>query len=156
MQAELSHREAPRSLQCDRANLGNLSGSEIEESRKAALPDFQNCDNSCRVQPETEPPEGIALGCSGESIVVRLSGSIDIASATELKAMLLKAFEENKEIQVLTESVFSLDVTALQLLWAARNHAARRDVELILDSEPPKAIGSLLTELGMEELGLFE
>jgi anti-anti-sigma factor len=130
--------------------------SEREELRDTALPDFQNCEDSCAVPPAIELQKGIALSGSANSTVVRLSGSIDIASAAELKAALLKAFEAGKPIRVSIDGLSDLDVTALQLLWAAKQDAAKSGVEFAMDGKPPNAVGSLLTELGMEGLGLFD
>ncbi len=120
------------------------------------MPDFQKSENSCLVQPAMGLSEAIALSVSADSTVVRLSGSIDIASAAELKAALQQAFEGGNPIQISIDGISDLDVTALQLLWAARQHAAKLGVRFVMSGEPRKVMGSLLTELGMEGLGLID
>jgi len=133
----------------------NLNVSAGEALKEAALPDSQNAEASCSVQAANEPAEGMELSRSGEISVLRLSGAIDISSAAELKAMLLKAFEGSKQVQVSTEGVSDLDVTALQLLWAARKHAAKLGVGFAINAAPAGALGNLVAELGMEKLGIF-
>ena len=118
------------------------------------MPDSQKTEASCTDQSASEPAEGMVLSHSGGSCLLRLSGAIDITTAAELKAMLLRAFEGSKRIQVSAEGVSDLDVTALQLLWAARKHAARLGVGFAI-SAAPAPIGNLVAELGMEELGIF-
>jgi anti-anti-sigma regulatory factor len=93
-------------------------------------------------------------GC-GESSVLRLHGSVDIAAAADLKAALLKALESSKQVQVVTLGVSDLDVTALQLLWAARRAAAERAIEFTVSSEPAGSAVVVLTELAMENLGIL-
>jgi anti-anti-sigma regulatory factor len=91
----------------------------------------------------------ISLSRFGESSVLRLAGAIDIDSAAELRAALLEALKGSREIQISTDGVSEADVTALQLLWAARRAAGEAGVDFSLSRAP--AIGSLAAELGMEE-----
>ena len=51
--------------------------------------------------------------------VIHLEGEIDISSAAELKKLLLLALQSGKELRLDLERATELDVTALQLLWAA-------------------------------------
>ncbi len=56
-------------------------------------------------------------------IVVALEGTIDVSSASELKATLLKALGVGKEVCISLDAATYLDVTAVQLLWAAERQA---------------------------------
>jgi anti-anti-sigma regulatory factor len=52
-----------------------------------------------------------------------LAGSIDIAAATELKKLLLAAVANQKDTVVEIGAVTSVDVTTVQLLWAAERES---------------------------------
>jgi anti-anti-sigma factor len=106
------------------------------------------------VQAASEPAAAIAVNCSGQLSVLRLSGAMDIASAAELRAALLKVLEAGKPIHVSVDAVTDADVTALQLLWAARRQAAKLDLAFTISGGPSQAVGSVATELGMDEAGL--
>jgi anti-anti-sigma regulatory factor len=77
--------------------------------------------------------------------VIRLEGCIGIASAAELKKLLLQALASGKEVQISPQRATELDVTAVQLLWAARSEARRSGVEFTFTEEVP---GEILTSLG--------
>jgi anti-anti-sigma regulatory factor len=65
----------------------------------------------------------IAIDESELGNVVVLEGTIDISSAGELKAILLKALGSGKEVCISLDAATYLDVTAVQLLWAAEQQA---------------------------------
>jgi anti-anti-sigma regulatory factor len=65
----------------------------------------------------------IALNESELGNVVVLEGTIDISSAGELKAILLKALGSGKGVCISLDAATYLDVTAVQLLWAAEQQA---------------------------------
>jgi len=92
---------------------------------------------------------------SGEASVLNLPGTIDIACAAELKHEFLNALQGGKRIQVKIGDVSDLDVTALQLLWAARRAAKKSGIDFALSGEPAEPIKRQLAELGMEDLGIF-
>jgi anti-anti-sigma regulatory factor len=71
----------------------------------------------------TESTMPIALDESELGNVVVLEGTIDVSSATELKAMLLRALGTGKEVCISLDAATYLDVTAVQLLWAAEQQA---------------------------------
>jgi len=124
---------------------------------------------------ETAPPDGVAEAATAESTSdesdeqaavrlerqgtlrrIRLQGAIDIASAAELKRVLLEALAEGSEIQVDCERVEDLDVTAVQLLAAARHAADVAGKEFVLTSLPPADVVSALAEVGLECCGVAE
>jgi anti-anti-sigma regulatory factor len=61
----------------------------------------------------------IAIEESDLGNLVVLEGTIDISSAGELKAVLLKALGSGKDVCISLDAATYLDVTAVQLLWAA-------------------------------------
>jgi anti-anti-sigma regulatory factor len=98
---------------------------------------------------------GISLNQLDDSSLIRLDGVIDIASAVELKAALLEAFEAGKDVRISLEATTDLDVTAFQLLWAAEREAKRLGVGLTLTGQPPEPVLSPLASVGLDGLGIF-
>ena len=92
---------------------------------------------------------------SGEASVLNLAGEIDIARAGELKDEFLNALQGGKPIHVKIGDLSGLDVTGLQLLWAARRAAGQLGVDFAVSGEPAEPIQHQLAELGMEELEIF-
>lgn len=83
--------------------------------------------------------------------VICLEGEIDIASAAELKKLLLEALASGKELRVDLARATELDVTALQLFWAAGREASAAGVGFNLAGEVPAAITSTLGDAGFEQ-----
>jgi len=81
-----------------------------------------------------------------------LEGVVDISVATELKQSLLEALGSGKELHVSLAAVTELDVTAVQLLWAAAREASAQGVAFVLDEPPPPAAARSLANSGLEEL----
>ena len=84
--------------------------------------------------------EGISL--------IRIEGDVNIAMAAEMKDLLVKALASVKELHVSMASATELDVTALQLLYAADREAAKSDMRLTLDDRVPEEIISAMTDAG--------
>jgi anti-anti-sigma factor len=93
---------------------------------------------------------GVAFSEAGESNLIRLEGTIDISQAAELKAALLKVFEQRKPVRVSLEQVSDLDVTAFQLLKAARLEAARSGLKLVVDGQPAESVFRSLANVGLD------
>lgn len=64
-----------------------------------------------------------ALNDGETRCVIRLEGEVDVASAAELKAMLIAAISCGKELQMDLEHATELDVAVAQLLWSAAHQA---------------------------------
>jgi anti-anti-sigma factor len=79
-----------------------------------------------------------------------LDGEIKIASAAELKKFLLQALEARAEVRVNLEHVTDVDVTALQLLWAAEREARASGTEFRLVGHAPKEVLTAANEIGFE------
>jgi anti-anti-sigma factor len=86
--------------------------------------------------------------------VIRLEGPIDIGCAAELKQILLQALESKDEVSVSMESATDLDVTAMQLLWAAAREANVSGVELTLTGPVPEGISISIANAGIESLSI--
>ena len=83
--------------------------------------------------------------------VIRLEGEIDIASAAELKKVLLQALATGAEVRLDVERATELDVTALQLLWAAERAAKGSGRTIAVVGEVPAEILVAAREAGLEK-----
>lgn len=91
---------------------------------------------------------GIALDRSQDASLLRLEGVIDISVAAELKAALIEALQSGNAVRIAAASVTDLDVTAYQLLWAARQQARQAGAAFTLDAEIPEPVRMTLAEMG--------
>lgn len=93
---------------------------------------------------------GTSIEQRDESKVICLEGVIDIASAAELKAVLLEALKSGKRLSLLLDKCADLDVTAIQLLWAAEREARASSVGFTLAGELPEKVSAALKDAGFE------
>lgn len=100
---------------------------------------------------EGELDVGIVLEQGEKTSCVRLKGSVDISSAEELKKTLVDALKAGDEIRVMLGETTYLDVTAVQLLWAAKQEAGRMGVRWIFGDALPEPVGANLVEAGFDE-----
>jgi anti-anti-sigma regulatory factor len=98
-----------------------------------------------------EPDVGVTLEKSETLNLLRLEGAIDIASAVELKDLLLKALEPPSEVRVSLEGATDLDVTAVQLLWAAERKAKGAGVAFSYVGAMQEAVFTSLGEAGLHQ-----
>jgi hypothetical protein len=84
--------------------------------------------------------EGISL--------IRMEGDVSIAMAAEMKDLLVKALASGTDQHISMASATDLDVTALQLLYAADREAAKSGTKLTLDDHVPDEIFSAMTDAG--------
>jgi anti-anti-sigma regulatory factor len=96
----------------------------------------------------------VSLAHDDTSCLIRLEGETSISSASELKAQLAEALISGKEVRVELEHATELDITALQLLWAAGQQASASRVAYSLVGTMPQAITALLAEAGFENFPL--
>lgn len=94
---------------------------------------------------------GLSLQQSEKSSTIRLEGGIDIASAAEFKKLLLIAFESGKDIQLAFDGVTDLDVTAVELIWAARRAVEGAGVAFTLSGGVPESVTSTLCKAGLQQ-----
>ncbi len=83
--------------------------------------------------------------------LIRLEGEINISSAAELKKLLLEAPASGRELRVDLERASELDVTALQLLWAAEREARGSGMGFTLAGRVPEEISVALGDAGFEQ-----
>ena len=94
----------------------------------------------------------ISLDQSEGRCVVRLDGEINIASAAGLKGVLLQALASANELRLDFAGATELDVTALQLLWAAAREARGSGKRVTLARPVPEDVMLAISEAGLEKL----
>lgn len=92
----------------------------------------------------------VTLETSETGSRIALEGAIDIAAAGDLKAALLAAIEAGRPVEVALEQTSYLDVTAMQLLWAAGRAAQRAGVKLEPEGRLPEPVQKVLAEAGIQ------
>jgi hypothetical protein len=80
--------------------------------------------------------------------LIRLEGEVSITSAAELKGLLLEALASAQELELDLEHAGAIDVTLLQLVWAAEREAARAGSGFV--SRASQAATSYAHELGFD------
>lgn len=93
----------------------------------------------------------VTLEQSKKSSVIRLEGATDIASAAELKKLLLEAFGLGHEVRVNLDEAADLDVTAIQLLWAARRQAKVLGVSFAFTGQVQEQVTYALRQAGFTD-----
>jgi anti-anti-sigma factor len=87
--------------------------------------------------------------------LIRLEGTVDIASAADLKALMVEALAAGREVAVSLEAASYLDVTAVQLLWAADREARSQGLQFALRGPCPAALRLSLAQAGLADLPLL-
>jgi ABC-type transporter Mla MlaB component len=83
--------------------------------------------------------------------VLRLEGDIEVTGSAELKGMLMEAISSRKGVQVDLARVTDLDVTAVQLLWAAAREAEKAGMSFAI-LQVPESIACAGRQMGIESL----
>jgi anti-anti-sigma regulatory factor len=100
------------------------------------------------VGPQKELSVPVAIEEGENASLVRLEGDVSIAHAVEMKGLLLHALASGKEMRVTLENATELDITALQLLYAAERDAARSGCRFTLEGRVPDVISAAMTHAG--------
>jgi len=98
----------------------------------------------------------IALEESEMQSVIRLEGVIDISSASELKELLIAVLGAGREVRISLEGARDLDVTAVELLWAAEREAVKAGIKLSPAASVPVPISASLEEAGLSLFGTVD
>jgi len=92
----------------------------------------------------------MTLADEGKRCVIRLEGEVGIAVAAELKTKLVEAMAAGKQVHVELEKATDLDVTALQLLWAAAREAEKAGNSFTV-AQVSEDMRSSVRDLGFED-----
>ncbi|MGO9316958.1 MAG: STAS domain-containing protein [Terracidiphilus sp.] len=94
---------------------------------------------------------GITFDESKSKAVIGLEGAVDISSAAELKTLLLRALHSGKKVRVSLDKATDLDVTAVELLWAAEREASKAGVKFSYSGPAPAGVSAALSEAGLQQ-----
>jgi len=92
----------------------------------------------------------ITLQSSEKACVIQLEDDIDVTCAAEFKQLLMEAFTARKDIQVNLDRAGDLDVTAMQLLWAAAREARKAGTSFSM-SPVPERVRAQVREAGLND-----
>jgi ABC-type transporter Mla MlaB component len=120
-----------------------LITKSIERNPRAAL--------HASAQQALEFDVPVTLEREDELSTIRLEGEVGIASAADLKSQLIQALGCGKQVRVSLQSVTDLDVTAVELLWAARREAKASSVAFAIDGPIPSMVLSSLLQAGFDD-----
>jgi anti-anti-sigma regulatory factor len=84
------------------------------------------------------------------STILQLQGTVDIASAAELKQILIDALGSGKPVRASLANATGLDVTAVQLLHAAERAALAAQTDFGYQGPLPERMVSALLQAGFE------
>lgn len=86
--------------------------------------------------------------------MIRLDGEIDIGCAAELKSVLEEALAVKGDVsdpaRISLAQVTAMDVTAVQLLWAAQREELLAGRKLTLEGSVPATLRATLRAAGLE------
>jgi anti-anti-sigma regulatory factor len=80
--------------------------------------------------------------------LIRLEGDSTVTSAAELKNHLLEGLSSGKELRVDLERLEGIDVTLMQLLWAAGRKAESAGTQIVINA--PEAATKAAQDAGFE------
>jgi len=92
------------------------------------------------------------LSVTGEQhatrLLIRMENAVSFTSADELKKLLIEGLASGKELQLNLERAEEIDVTVMQLLWAAEREAARTGLGIV--SRVSEAAATAARDAGFE------
>jgi ABC-type transporter Mla MlaB component len=81
--------------------------------------------------------------------VIRLEGELTVASAAELKGVLMEALSGGEDCEVDLGGAEGIDLTVMQLLWAAGREAGRLGVNIVFHAQ--EAASMAARDAGFEQ-----
>jgi anti-anti-sigma regulatory factor len=93
---------------------------------------------------------GIVLEGNGIGNVVRLAGRLGIENASELKRVLVEAFEGGQGIELDVSAVESADLACVQVLCAAHRSFVNAKRHMALGSSIPDGLRRSLRDMSIE------
>lgn len=84
------------------------------------------------------------------SCSIHLQGAVDVTMASELKTALQEALERKDALHLSLSDITGLDITAMQLLWAAERAARSASVPLEIEGRLKEELAAKLRGVGFE------
>lgn len=91
----------------------------------------------------------LSLDQSNSPSLIGLEGEINIRCAAELKELLLQALAREGALHVDLSAATEVDITALQLLWAAQREALQSGREFLLTGTISEIIAAAMDRSGL-------
>jgi anti-anti-sigma regulatory factor len=92
----------------------------------------------------------VAIEQSVETSTVLLNGDVGIGAARELKCAFTEALASGKGLMIDLTGVTTLDITTLQLLWAAQHAAAKTGIQWVLMEPVPGEVEQAMGLVNMQ------
>jgi anti-anti-sigma regulatory factor len=86
---------------------------------------------------------------SETDLLIRLEDAVNVTSAEELKSLLLEGLVSGRDVHLDLERVEEIDVTVMQLLWAAGREADRKGTRMV--TRVSEAAVAAARELGFND-----
>lgn len=83
--------------------------------------------------------------------LIRLEGAVDVGCAGDLKELLVERFKAGSSLRLSLDEATVVDVTAIQLLWAASHEARKLGVGFALEGQVPETVRTALAIAGIAE-----
>jgi len=90
----------------------------------------------------------VTMQRSESDLLIRLEDAVNVTSAEELKSLLLEGLVSGRDLYLDLERVEEIDVTVMQLLWAAGREADRKGIRMV--TRVSQAATAAACELGFE------
>ena len=82
-------------------------------------------------------------------LLIKLEGAVNLASAEELKSLLLEGLVSGRHVHLDLERAEEIDVTVLQLLWAAGREADCKGARMVI--RVSEAAAAAAREVGFDQ-----
>jgi anti-sigma B factor antagonist len=92
----------------------------------------------------------VVIEQTAEGSMLRLNGDVSISAARELKGALVETLASGRELTIDLAGLTALDITALQLLWAAQHAAAKAGSQVTLVGPVVEEVKQAMDLVSME------
>lgn len=82
--------------------------------------------------------------------VIRVEGAMDVSCAAEMKEQLSAMLSTPGDVRLDLSQATDIDITAMQLLWAAAREAETNGISFHLDGDVPESIAWAVRDAGFE------
>jgi anti-anti-sigma regulatory factor len=90
------------------------------------------------------------LEMSEDRCLVRLAAAVTVSSAAELHKVLIAAIDSGRSIVIDLTETTELDISGIQLLYAARQAAEQAGLSISAPKTPPRQVADAFLEAGLD------
>ncbi len=95
-------------------------------------------------------PLEVAVSFNAGDHLITLDGDINIGCSTELKTALAGALATKAPVKLHVSAVERVDISSIQLLWAAAREAEDAGMPLVVEGSVPATLGETLRNAGFK------